>query len=134
MVKAVQSVLLMATWYFLVFPSCPCQLMSLFGVELHDHGAAVAVSENGNGSWAVGKEGPGIPCHCDEEGVVVAELVETEVEKCGADNFAGHSVVDFDERAHSDVALMGMGEVLRPPPLFGLGLFPERSFYSVYRI
>ena len=108
--------------------------MSLFGVELHDHGAAV--SENGDGSWTVGQKAPDIPCHCDEEGLVVAELVETEVEKCGAENFAGHLVVGFDERAHFDVALMGLGEVLRPPPapLFGLGLFPERSFYSVYRI
>jgi hypothetical protein len=133
---ATQSVLLAATWFFLVFPSCPCQFMSLFGVEFHDHGAAVAVNEDGNGFWTAGREDPQIPCHCDEEGVVVAELVETEVEKCGADNFAGHLGVDFDERTHFGVALMGMGEVLRPPPppLFGSGLFPERSVYSVYRI
>lgn len=66
----------------------------------------------------------------------MAELVETDVEKCGAEPLGGQETGDFEEEASFALALMGWGEVSRPPPpsLFGLGLFPERSLYSVYRL
>lgn len=107
--------------------------MSLFGVELPGHASSAVVS--GEVVLTKGQEVPVVPCHCDEESTVVAELVEIESGKCGAEDSAEQGHLAFEGYGNFGVALMGRGEVLRPPPpWFEVGLYPERSVYSVYRL
>jgi hypothetical protein len=85
MVGLAQGVFLMVAWVFLVLPSCPCQVMSLFGVDLPGW-VAVTFFEGGQTVLVgQGEDSRGIPCHCDEEKGKSALLEDVETDGYGCD-------------------------------------------------
>ena len=124
----------MVAWVFLVLPSCPCQVMSLFGVDLHGR-VAVTFFEGGQTVLVgEGDDSRGIPCHCDEEKgkSALLEDVETEGESC--DSAWETMIVPPGDEEGAWAALLEDPRFEHPPPRGREMLFPGRSVYSVYRL
>ncbi|MDA0765284.1 MAG: hypothetical protein O3A87_02180 [Verrucomicrobia bacterium] len=124
---------LIIAWFGIILPSCPCKVMSLFGVNLHASAAARPLQ--GNCHQLSTPNTPGVPCHCDQEVEEVADLAEDQEPADG--KLAPGTLLCGD--IGSSITLLqdpATGHLpIRPPPDPALSLpAPERSFFGVYRL
>jgi hypothetical protein len=134
MMRLARSILLMVAWGFLVLPSCPCQVMSLFGIDLHGN---ESVTMAGNGRAVMlsrSRQSQGVPCHCDEEHAKSAILVDVEIDADGEDQ-PGAPVFAAPHHAWIRSIARTVGPAsARPPPREWALPVPERAVFSVYRL
>jgi hypothetical protein len=118
-----------ATWAFLVLPTCPCQLLIMFGIDVHG-------VRSGPQEVEVSSKPTGYPighCRCESEILKTAEVVDPCVdgEAAWVDGGSIESHDGFIDVRSPLVTLIEASE--HPPPDVGPGAsVPE--FFCVYRL
>ena len=134
MIRLIQGSVMMVAWVFLVLPSCPCKVMSLFGVDLHGNQSLTTLEAGHSVLRGKNRDAHGIPCHCDEEHAKSAVLVDGESDAEGDEPAVEPLFVHSDRRMSARVTLDGGPELTRPPPGGERFPFPQRAVFAVYRL
>lgn len=122
--------LVVATWAFLVLPTCPCQLLMAFGIDAHgmlrDSWQVSLVSESGG--YPLGH------CRCDDEIAKSAEVVDPSVDGEAMWVEGDSDVVDFGNLVLSPRLVQLGVSILHPPPPDRPSWLSESERLCVYRL
>lgn len=122
--------LVVATWAFLVLPTCPCQLLMAFGIDVHGtlRGAQQVSWVSEAGGYPIGH------CRCEDEVAQSAEVVDPSVDGEAVWIEADSAVIDFGYLVLSPrLAQLGVA-IVQPPPADGSSWLSESERLCVYRL